>query len=183
MAGRQYRIEDTFHSLALAISITLSSPPPLPNSPSYRDSLSHARRSSQSTLLTVRARSLHPSLFQLLTPLLRGVGTRTPLPSTEFPTIPARQQRRSPESRAHHFISMINTLHFMRIILRPLSKRSVGGRAREVSLPKPQDPRRPTPSLLHRRSSPPKRHIRGTQLYLTVLVVRNPTTPSPSLLL
>ena len=44
----------------------------------------------------------------------------------------ASTHRRSPESRAHHFISMINTLHFMRIILQlPLSRFSLSGMQRQ----------------------------------------------------
>lgn len=93
-------------------------------------------------------------------------------------TVPACQQRRSPESRAHHFISMINTLHFMRIILRPLHPHV---RAAQTSDPSPSasaPPRSPPHSVSH----PLERHIRATRLYLSMLVVRNPTTRCPAAL-
>lgn len=67
-------------------------------------------------------------------------------------TVPACQQRRSPESRAHHFISMINTLHFMRIILRPLHPHV---RAAQTSDPSPMRPRA-TPHASSWRFSPPR---------------------------
>jgi len=71
-------------------------------------------------------------------------------------TVPACQQRRSPESRAHHFISMINTLHFMRIILRPLHPHV---RAAQTSDPAPPAARyrpRVTPLASSWRFSPPR---------------------------
>jgi len=93
-------------------------------------------------------------------------------------TVPACQQRRSPESRAHHFISMINTLHFMRIILRPLHPHV---RAAQTSDPSPCVPA-PSRSPPRGVSHPLERHIRATRLYLSMLVVRNPTTRCPAAL-
>jgi len=94
-------------------------------------------------------------------------------------TVPACQQRRSPESRAHHFISMINTLHFMRIILRPLHPH-----VRE--LPKPPiypraSPRHPARLLVAFLTPSSDTYVqRGCISPCSSFATRRPAAPPPS---
>lgn len=112
--------KDTFHTRANDFNYNVAYAGLwLSNSRSYRGTFTRVAARTMSRPPSIRVRFIPRFVsLQLLAP--RYDDHRLEPRRISDGTVPACQQRRSPESRAHHFISMINTLHFMRIILRPL---------------------------------------------------------------